>query len=85
MTLRTAKARLAAFWAALKPWVLVRLHQPSTYAGLIVKVAALVGLTITDSAVGQIAEVLAVVAGAALVAYDPGAKSRPDDTDSAGA
>jgi hypothetical protein len=44
-----------------------------------------VGLTITDSAVGQIAEVLAVVAGAALVAYDPGAKSRPDDTDSAGA
>lgn len=77
--------RLAAFWRALRPWVLLRLRQPSTYVGLVVKLAAIAGLTVTDSAAGQIAEVIAVVIGAALVGYDQGAKDRPDDTDQAGA
>lgn len=77
--------RLAVFWRALRPWVLLRLHQPSTYVGLVVKLAAIAGLTVTDSAAGQIAEVIAVVIGAALVGYDHGAKDRPDDTDQAGA
>lgn len=85
MNLKPVKARLAAFWAALRPWVLVRLHQPSTYAGLVVKLAAIAGLTVTDSFVGQAAEVIAVVIGAALVAHDADAKNRPDDTDKAGA
>lgn len=63
-------ARLRRFWDTLKPWLLIRLRQPSTYAGLLVKVSAIVGLTLTDSAVGQLAEILAVLVGAALVAWD---------------
>lgn len=62
--------RLAKFWAALKPWVLLRLRQPSTYAGLILKLAALAGWVVTDSTVSHVAEALAVVAGALMVAYD---------------
>ena len=85
MSMQSVKARLVAFWRALKPWVLIRLHQPSTYAGLVVKLAAIAGLTVTDSFAGQAAEVIAVVIGAALVAHDSGAKDRPDDTDKAGA
>jgi hypothetical protein len=85
MKLAALRARLGAFWRALRPWVLVRLRQPSTYAGLVMKLAAIAGLTVTDSAAGQIAEVVAVLVGAGLVAYDPGAKDRPDDSDQAGA
>lgn len=80
----TLRQRAGAFWRALKPWVLLRLRQPTTYAGLIVKVAALAGLVVTDSTAGQIAEVVAVLVGAGLVAYDQG-NHRPDETDKAGA
>lgn len=62
--------RLVRFWHALKPWVLARLSQPSTYAGLIIKVCAIAGWVVTDNAVGQVAELLAAVAGAALVAWN---------------
>lgn len=75
--------RVRRFWRAVKPWLLLRLRQPSTYVGLVVKVSAIVGLTLTDSMAGQIGELLAVLAGAALVAWDSTAK--PDDTDQAGA
>jgi len=83
----TIRPRVSAFWRALKPWVLLRLRQPTTYAGLIVKIAALAGLAVTDSSAGQIAEVVAVLVGAALVAYDQGGgdRHRPDDSDKAGA
>lgn len=77
------KARIALFWATLKPWVLLRLRQPSTYVGLLMKVSAIVGLTMTDSAIGQAAELIAVLVGAALVAYDQTPK--PDESDRAGA
>lgn len=77
------KQRLRRFWLAFKPWLLLRLRQPSTYVGLIVKLAAIVGLTVTDSGAGQAAEVLAVLIGAALVAWDSTPKL--DDTDQAGA
>lgn len=76
-------ARLTRFWSALKPWVLIRLRQPSTYAGLLLKLGAIAGLTMTDSAVGQLAELLAVLVGAGLVAYDQTPKG--DGTDGAGA
>lgn len=79
------KVRLAAFWRAMLPWVLLRLRQPTTYVGLVVKVAALLGLVITDSAAGQLAELLAVIVGAGLMAWDQGAARRPDDSDKAGA
>jgi hypothetical protein len=79
------KARLRAFWRALLPWVLIRLRQPTTYAGLVVKVAALLGLAITDSTAGQLAEVVAVLVGAGLVAWDQKAARRPDESDQAGA
>lgn len=62
--------RLVRFWRALKPWVLSRLTQPSTYAGLIFKVCAIVGWTVTDNLAGHVAEALAAVAGAALIAWD---------------
>jgi hypothetical protein len=62
--------RLAKFWAALKPWVLLRLRQPSTYAGVILKLAAISGYVVTDSMAAHLAELLAIVAGALLVAYD---------------
>ena len=67
--------RLAKFWAALKPWVILRLRQPSTYAGVILKLAAIAGWTVTDSTAAHAAEALAVLAGALLVAYDEG---KPD-------
>lgn len=79
------QARLRAFWRAMLPWILVRLHQPSTYVGLVVKVAGLFGLALTDSAAGQVAEVVAVVMGAGLVAWDSNAGRRPDESDKAGA
>jgi hypothetical protein len=69
--------RLVKFWAALKPWVLLRLRQPSTYLGLVLKVAAVLGYVVTDSAAAHVAEALAVIAGALMVAYDeakPGAQ-----------
>lgn len=81
----TLKPKLAAFWRAMLPWVLLRLRQPTTYVGLVVKIAALFGLAITDSAAGQLAELLAVMVGACLVAWDQGAGHRPDDSDKAGA
>ena len=62
--------RLVKFWLALKPWVLLRLRQPSTYAGLILKLAALAGYVVTESTVAHAAEALAVIAGALMVAYD---------------
>lgn len=64
--------RLVKFWLALKPWVLLRLRQPSTYAGLILKLAALAGYVVTDSTAAHVAEALAVIAGALMVAYDEG-------------
>lgn len=73
----TLPPRLAKLWTALKPWVLLRLRQPSTYMGVILKVAALCGYVVTDSAVAHLAEALAVVAGALLVAYDED-KTRAD-------
>ena len=81
----TSSDRLRAFWRAMLPWVLLRLRQPSTYVGLVVKVAALFGLAITDSAAGQLSEVIAVVIGAGLVAWDQGGPQRPDESDKAGA
>lgn len=83
--LALAQARLRAFWRAMLPWILVRLHQPSTYVGLVVKVGGLFGLVLTDSAAGQVAEVIAVVMGAGLVAWDSTAGQRPDESDKAGA
>jgi len=62
--------RVAKFWAALKPWVLLRLRQPSTYAGLILKAAAILGFVVDTSTAAHVADALAVVAGALLVAYD---------------
>jgi len=79
------RQRASAFWRAMLPWVLLRLRQPTTYVGLVVKVAALLGLVITDSTAGQVAEVVAVMVGAGLVAYDQGASRRSDDSDKAGA
>lgn len=64
--------RAAKFWQAMKPWVLCRLRQPSTYAGLVLKLAALGGYVITDSFAAHAAEALAVIAGALLVTYDEG-------------
>lgn len=61
---------LTKFWAALKPWVLLRLRQPSTYAGLVLKAAAILGFVVDSSTAAHIAEILAIVAGALLVAYD---------------
>lgn len=79
------KARALVFWRAMLPWILLRLRQPTTYLGLVVKVGALFGLVVTDSAAGQIAELIAVAIGAGLVAYDQGAARRSDDSDKAGA
>ena len=62
--------RLVRFWQALKPWVLVRLAQPSTYVGLVLKVAAVAGWTVTNSAASHVGEVMAAIAGAALVAWN---------------
>ena len=62
--------RLVKFWAALKPWVLLRLRQPSTYAGLVLKAAAIGGFVLDGTTAAHIAEALAVIAGALLVAYD---------------
>ena len=62
--------RLVKFWLALKPWVLLRLRQPSTYAGLVLKAAAILGFVVDSSMAAHIAEILAIVAGALLVAYD---------------
>lgn len=67
--------RLIKFWDALKPWVLLRLRQPSTYAGVILKLAALAGFVVTDSVAAHAAEALAVIAGALMIAYDEG---KPD-------
>ena len=78
------KMRVRAFWRALLPWILVRLRQPTTYAGLVVKVAALLGLAITDSVAGQVAEAIAVLVGAGLVAWDQGGTRRPDESGEAG-
>lgn len=83
MTPLDTKARLRRFWIALKPWVLLRLRQPSTYLGVLLKVGGIVGLPLTESAAGQLAEVLAIVAGAALFAWDQ--SSKPDPTDQEGA
>lgn len=66
----TLPPRVAKFWAALKPWVLCRLRQPSTYAGLVLKVAAILGFVVDSSTAAHVADALAVVAGALLVAYD---------------
>jgi len=84
MTVQNARRRLARFWSALKPWLLLRLRQPSTYMGLLLKIAGIVGLPLTDSAAGQLAEVLAIVVGAGLFAWDQEPK-RVDPTDEAGA
>lgn len=62
--------RVVKFWAAMKPWVLCRLRQPSTYTGLILKLAAVSGYVVTDSTASHLAELLAVVVGALLVAYN---------------
>jgi hypothetical protein len=80
----TIRQRARAFWRALLPWVLMRLRQPTTYLGLVVKIAALLGLTVTDSTAGQLAEVAAVIVGALLVAWDQDGP-RTDDSDRAGA
>lgn len=64
--------RLVKFWLALKPWVLLRLRQPSTYMGLVLKAAAICGFVLDDTAAAHVAEALAIVAGALLVAYDEG-------------
>ncbi|KAF1008983.1 MAG: hypothetical protein GAK28_00615 [Luteibacter sp.] len=85
MNLTLMKLRLCAFWRALLPWLLLRLRQPTTYIGLVVKVAAIFGLTITDSTAGQVAEIAAVLVGAMLVAWDQDKAQRIDDTDQAGA
>jgi hypothetical protein len=69
--------RLVKFWAALKPWVILRLRQPSTYAGLVLKAAAILGFVVDTSTAAHIADALAVVAGALLVAYDED-KTRAD-------
>lgn len=66
--------RLKRFWAAMKPWVLIRLRQPTTYVGLIMKVAGIAGFVITDATAAHIAEGVAVLAGAALVAWDQSPK-----------
>lgn len=83
MNAKAIKARLARFWAALLPWIVLRLRQPSTYAGLVMKLAGILGLVIDAGTVAHVCDVLAVIAGAALVAWDQTAK--PDDTDQAGA
>lgn len=67
--------RLVKFWAALKPWVILRLRQPSTYAGLVLKAAAILGFVVDTSTAAHVADALAVVVGALLVAYDEG---KPD-------
>ena len=79
MTTTTRRTRAAAFWRALKPWLLLRLRQSSTYAGLVVKLAGLAGFAVTDSVASHVAELLAVVVGAALVAYDQGGDAGRDD------
>lgn len=75
--------RLTRFWAALWPWLILRLRQPSTWAGLLLKAAGLCGFVLTDSDAAHLAELLAVLVGAALFAYDQTPK--PDPTDQAGA
>lgn len=62
--------RLVKFWLALKPWVLLRLRQPSTYAGLVLKAAAILGFVVDTSTAAHVADALAIIAGALLVAYD---------------
>ena len=79
------RQRASAFWRAMLPWVLLRLRQPTTYVGLLMKIAALFGLVITDSTAGQLAEIVAVLVGAGLVAWDHGGARRSDDSDKAGA
>jgi hypothetical protein len=76
-------ARLRRFWDALKPWVVLRLRQPSTYAGLVMKVAGILGLVIDSGTVAHVCDALAVVAGAALIAWDQTPKA--DESDNAGA
>lgn len=71
--------RLQRFWLAVKPWLVIRLRQPSTYAGLVMKTAGIAGFVVTDTTVAHIAEVIAVIAGAALVAWDQTPKSDPSD------
>lgn len=75
--------RFKRFWAVLHPWILARLREPSTYVGLIIKISAIYGLTVTDSSAAQMGEVLAVVVGAMLMAYQQ--NPPPDDSDKAGA
>lgn len=69
--------RLARFWTAVKPWVLLRLQQPSTWAGLLLKAAAIAGFVVTDSTASHIGELLAVIAGGLLVAYNQGGGNEP--------
>lgn len=66
----TLPPRLIRFWQALKPWVLARLVQSSTYFGLVIKAGAVVGWTMTDSTASHVAEALAAIAGAALIAWN---------------
>ncbi|UGB46980.1 hypothetical protein LQ772_06730 [Frateuria edaphi] len=80
---KAIKARLARFWAALWPWIALRLRQPSTYAGLVMKVAGILGFAIESGTLAHVCDAIAVVAGALLIAWDQTAK--PDDTDQAGA
>lgn len=84
MTVQNARRRLALFWRAIRPWLIVRLQQPTTYVGLILKVAGALGYAVTDSRAAHLAELLAVIVGALLVAYNE-MPPPPDPTDQAGA
>lgn len=84
MNLKDVRKRLSLFWAALWPWLALRLQQPTTYVGLILKVAGIAGYVVTDSHAAQLAELVAVIVGALLVAYNQAPKG-PDPTDQAGA
>lgn len=75
--------RLARAWSALKPWLIARLREPSTYFGIICKVGGAAGYEFTDGTAAHIASLLAVLAGVVLFAYDEAPK--PDPSDEAGA
>ncbi|GAP66840.1 hypothetical protein MBSD_n2155 [Mizugakiibacter sediminis] len=72
-----SRERFDRFWAAVKPWVLLRIQQPSTWAGLLLKVGAIAGFVVTDSTASHIGELLAVIAGGLLVAYNQGGGHEP--------
>ncbi|HEX6992236.1 MAG TPA: hypothetical protein VF151_10125 [Gemmatimonadales bacterium] len=74
------RERFGRFWAAVKPWVLLRIQQPSTWAGLLMKIAAIAGFVVTDSTAAHIGELLAVIAGGVLVAYNQGGANEPPRT-----